>query len=133
MDNQDFAIVIKARYPQLFESIKPISLSTGNDIAHHLSHDKDWSINPSETKRLLNRFLAQYQKTPLYILSECRAFLLNEARVGLNGESPILKGEILEVLTFAHRNGLEEYQRNPLYRYFEGCMRELEYEPTESA
>lgn len=131
MKANDFEILVKARYPQLFGAIKPITLSSVQDITNDLDSQPDWTMDKAQTQRYVARFIATYTKSPLYILSVCRSFLHKENRTGLHKPEPILRGEVLELLTYAHRTGLGDLQTHSMYRYFEGCERELEYEPVE--
>ncbi|WP_150141531.1 hypothetical protein [Candidatus Enterovibrio escicola] len=127
MDQQTFGITVRARYPQLFETVQPLVVNTLKDLTDDLVKDESWELGEKETQTLLARFLAKYQKTESYVLMLCRHYLEKKPRIGLNENKPILKGEIMELVTFYNANDKSKLKKHNLFRYFEGCEEAVGY------
>lgn len=127
MNDKSFEITVRARFPQLFSTVKPLKNSTLKDLTQALDEDKNWCQESNTTQKQIARFLARYQSTDSYVLTTCRFFLEKKPRVGLHDTSPVLKGEILELVTYHSNKGLNTLKKHSLYRYFEGCVKEVGY------
>jgi len=125
--HQDFESAIISRYPRLFRQVAPLTLGIAHEILVDLKTDAQWTWQPPLSKKMLLRFLATYQKQPQYILMICYCYLTEKPRIGLNSNAPVLKGEVLEVLSFVERNGLEDQLKtSSLYRFYKGAQSKLE-------